>query len=158
VLGADTRGLDEYLLRPTNPDELAADLSRLITDRQWRVELGEQTRKAIEATHIGDGWRSQVDQLYRLAASVPAVPVPGEAARGTGPVDQLVDLVQSQTGFSDGRPGVEREQLGLLPLAERYRCWRRLRAAGTGPGLQGLAPEWLLPQLSRLRRRGWPGS
>jgi hypothetical protein len=153
VLGADTRGLDEYLLRPGDPAELAAELTRLIQDPAWRVRRGEQTRAAIAASHLGDGWRAGVDELYRLAHRLPVRPSPGPAPRAGTTLDRLVDLVQSQTGHSAGRAGAEREQLGLLPLAERLRCWARLARAGQRPPLRALAPEWSLPMLSGLVRR-----
>ena len=95
VLGADTRGLDEYLLRPTNPAELVADLSMMIRDAAWRDERGRQTRAAIEASHVGAGWRAGVDELYALACRLPVTPAPGPAPRAAAELDELVDLVQS---------------------------------------------------------------
>jgi hypothetical protein len=94
-----------------------------------------------------------VDELYRLAHRLPVRPSPGPAPRAGTTLDRLVDLVQSQTGHSAGRAGAEREQLGLLPLAERLRCWARLARAGQRPPLRALAPEWSLPMLSGLVRR-----
>jgi hypothetical protein len=158
VLGADTRGLDEYLLRPTNPAELVAELTRMLADPGWRARRGEQTRAAIAASHLGDGWRAGVDELYALAYRLPATPTPGPAPDGDGSLDRMVELVQSQTGHSAGRAGAEREQLGLLPLAERLRCWIRLARAGQRPPLRGLAPEWSLPVVSRQLHRLRPKS
>jgi hypothetical protein len=153
VLGADTRGLDEYLLRPSDPAELVTDLTRMLQDPDWRALRGEQTRAAIAASHLGAGWRAGVEEVYALAYRLPVQPTPGPAPDGDGALDRLVELVQSQTGHSAGRAGAEREQLGLLPLAERLRCWIRLARTGQRPPLRGLAPEWILPLVSRLLRR-----
>ncbi len=153
VLGADTRGLDEYLLRPENPADLVRDLSKLLTDAEFRQQLGERTRISISSTHLGSGWRTGVEQLYALASELPSRPSPRPAVRGTGPLDVLVDLVQSQTGYSAGRSGAELESLGLLPSGERLPLWWRLTRDGSRPSPKLLAPEWMLAPLSRLRRR-----
>ncbi|HJQ01072.1 MAG TPA: hypothetical protein VJ851_05695 [Jatrophihabitans sp.] len=153
VLGADTRGLDEYLLRPTNPAELVADLHLMIRDADWRAERGRQTRAAIEASHLGAGWRAGVDELYALAGRLPVAPSPGPVPHAATELDELVDEVQARTGHSAGRTGAEREQLGLLPPGERLRCWLRLFRDGQRPPLRSLAPEWSLPVASRLLRR-----
>ncbi|MDQ2838628.1 MAG: hypothetical protein M3Y42_07280 [Actinomycetota bacterium] len=153
VLGADTRGLDEYLLRPDNPAALRAELTRMITDQAWRVRRGEDTRIAIEASHVGAGWQAGVEQLYALAGRLPVAPSPGSAPRGTGPVDVLVELVQSQTGYSAGRSGAISQNLGVLPAGQRLRCWWRLARTGSRQPVKSLLPEWLLPPLSRLRGR-----
>lgn len=153
VLGADTRGLDEYLLRPQNPADLINALSRMISDRDFREKLGEQTRIAIESTHVGVGWRSGVETLYALANELVGSPSPGPAARATGPLDQLVDRVQSQTGHSAGRTGAVTDNLGLLPTGQRISGWRHLRGTGGRPSAKLLVPEWLLARLSRVRGR-----
>lgn len=153
VLGADTRGLDEYLLRPADPAELRRALEQLIGDPRWRAERGAQTRAAIAGSHLGDGWRTGVDDLYALAGRLPGRPSPATVARETGPLDVLVDLVQAQTGYSAGIAGAELEHLGLLPPVDRLRHWRRLARAGARPRARLLAPEWLLASLSRLRGR-----
>ncbi|MGI8666440.1 MAG: hypothetical protein ACR2N4_10475 [Jatrophihabitans sp.] len=153
VLGADTRGLDELLLRPNNPAELRADLTLLITDAGWRARRGEQTRAAIVDSHLGAGWQAGVDRLYAQAAGLPVPPAPTAPVRGDGPLDRLVDLVQSQTGYSTGRAGAERENLGLLPTWQRLGCWWRLARTGSRPAVKSLAPEWLLVPLSRWRSR-----
>jgi hypothetical protein len=153
VLGADTRGLDEFLLRPRNNVEFHRDLSKMISDADWRHERGAQTRDAIERTHVGTGWQADLDDLYALAAKLPIAPRPGPAPRGTGSLDQLVELVQGQTGFSDGQVGAQRANLALLPIRDRVSTWIRLMRKGERPAARLLVPEWMLPPLSRARHR-----
>ena len=46
VLGADTRGLDEYMLSPSTPAALRSDLDHLIEDASARNALGARTKQA----------------------------------------------------------------------------------------------------------------
>jgi hypothetical protein len=152
VLGADTRGLDEYMLRPSTPDSLRSDLERLIQDAPGRRELGARTREAIRETHTGEGWREGVADLYSFAFEVRGEPSMGPAVRDTGILDSLVDLVQERTGFSDGVRGATRRNLGLLPAGTRIATWTRSAVDGAPlpPGL--LLPEWLHRRTARWAR------
>ena len=153
VLGGDVPGVDEHIHRPADPAAFAAVLDRLISDADWRLESGERTRLAIAATHLGDGWRADVSAVYARAAAFAAAPCPGTASRGSGPLDQLVDLVMERTGYSNGVDGAVREHLGLLPLRQRAAATRRLAAAGAAPPARRLVPEWVLSPLGAWRRR-----
>jgi hypothetical protein len=153
VLGADTPGLDEQLLRPTSADDYRRDLLRLIDEPQWRAELGERTRRAIVATHTGAGWQAAVDELYERAARLGSAPAPAAAERRTDRLDVLVDLVMEQTGFSQGAPGALRANLGLLPARERISAWRAVARAGRRPSVGEAVPDWLRVPLAGLRRR-----
>lgn len=153
VLGADTRGVDEYLQSPSEPAEFRATLGRLITDASWRTELGEATRQAIRQTHTGDGWRSSVEGLYAFASRSGVPSSVGPAPQSTGPLDQMVDLIMARTGYGDGPSGAVRDNLGLLPLRERLAAWPQLVRDGTPPSTRHLLPEWALPPLARWRRK-----
>jgi hypothetical protein len=153
VLGADTRGVDEYMLRPADPQAFDRDLSRLITDPAWRRDLGERTNRAIRDTHTGAGWRATAAAVYAFAARFDAPS--GEAlavTRSVGQLDVLVDRVMTQTGFSQGPAGAIRDHLGLLPLRERIPAWMRVTRSGTFPTIRHVVPEWLLPHLGDVWR------
>lgn len=153
VFGADTRGVDEHMVAPTDAAGFERALSELIADGGLRRTLGKQTERAIRETHTGAGWNTAVAELYRRAAALGTPSGAGHAARGTGAVDVLVDLVMTQTGFSSGPAGATADHLALLPLPERAAAWARLARAGARPPHRNVVPEWLLPRLWRLRQR-----
>ena len=119
VLGADSPSLAEHLLCPSDPEMLREVLGQAITDRRWRVELGERTQRAISDRHTGPGWRTAAADVYRLAAQAggrhPLVPV----ERQTTELDLRVDAIMALTSFSEGLTGALRDQLTLLPVAPR---------------------------------------
>lgn len=154
VLGADTRGVDEHMVRAADPAEFKRELGRLIADPDLRCHLGEQTAGAIRATHTGRGWLTAVEDLYRAAAAAPPAAVGGGSrerpvTRDQGRLDQLIDLVQAQTGFAQGVSDVTRDHLAFLPIGERLAWWSRLTVAGNRPPHRNVVPEWLLARLWR---------
>ena len=153
VLGADTPGVDEHLLCPDDPEAFADAVGRLIADPAARLELGDRIRRAIDATHTGDGWRKDMAAVYARAAELNGRPKPGPVPRENGALDQLVDAVMDRTGYSQGMPGAMRVHLGLLPLGRRIAATRRLAAGGATPPLRQMLPEWLLPRLGAWKRR-----
>jgi glycosyltransferase involved in cell wall biosynthesis len=153
VLGADTPGVDEHLLCPADPQAFARDLSHAIVDSSWRRTVGERMRQAIRDTHTGDGWRASMAAVYALAATSGPRHAPVRAERTIGTLDVLVHGVMVQTGYSQGTGGAVRDNLALLPPAQRLRAWRELTRAGAVPPARHMLPEWLLPPLSRARRR-----
>jgi glycosyltransferase involved in cell wall biosynthesis len=153
VLGADTPGVDDHLLCPADPDAFVAAVGELIADPAGRLELGDRLRRAIDATHTGDGWRAAMGAVYARAAELGGRPQPGPAPRETGALDQLVDAVMDRTGYSQGLTGALRFHLGLLPLRRRIAATRRLSAGGATPTLRQMLPESLLPRLGAWKRR-----
>jgi hypothetical protein len=153
VLGSDTRGLDEHMPAPATPEEFHEELGRLVADRELRLELGAKTRQAIIDTHTGAGWQASVAELYEQAARHNSPPRVGPAERRTGWLDVLVDLVQEQTGYSQGVPGALRLHLGLLPPRDRAVAAYRLARTGVRPAAREVTPDWLRAPVARARRR-----
>lgn len=151
VLGADTRGVDEWLVRAADAGAYASALEALIADPAGRRERGARMERAIRETHTGDGWLAAVEELYALAAEAEA-PAPARAvAPQAGPLDVLVDRVMTETGFAQGALGATREHLALLPARERVAAWRDLTRAGRRPPSGHVVPEWTLARLRRYR-------
>lgn len=152
VLGADTRGVDQHMVCPSDPSAFAAELGRLIDDPGYRHELGERTERAIRDSHTGKGWLAGVEELYAFAAERARPAGVDAVAPGAERLDVLVDLVMTQTGFAQGVPGAVRDQLALLPLGDRVGAWGRLTRAGARPPHGNVVPEWLLARLWRYRQ------
>jgi Glycosyl transferases group 1 len=153
VLGGDTRGVDEHLVRPADADTFRQELSALLVDAPARLSGGGALRDAIRTTHSGAGWQRSVAELYAAAAAVGPARPGRSVIRQTGRLDVLVDLVMAQTGFSKGEPGVVRDNLGLLDPLARSRAWLRLRRSGTPVRGRELLPEWALARAGRMRQR-----
>jgi hypothetical protein len=151
VLGVDGPGLADHLLCPSDPEMLQEVLGQAITDRGWRVELGERTQRAISDRHMGPGWRAAAADVYRLAARAegrhPLVPV----ERQTTELDLRVDAIMALTSFSEGLTGALRDQLTLLPMAPRVNETVGLARRGVRLRARHLAPEWLLAHAGRWR-------
>lgn len=153
VLGADTPGVDEHMLRPADPEAFARAIDRAILEEGWRHEIGELTRQAICNTHTGDGWRRAVAGMYSAAAGIGRRPQPNAAPRETEELDRLVDAVMVQTGFSQGVTGALRDHLGLLPVGKRLSAAIRVQLEGARPKPKHVLPEWVVPHLSQWRRQ-----
>jgi hypothetical protein len=153
VLGADTPGVDDHILRPGDPVAFQRSLDRAITDVAWRQTAGALTERSIRDTHGGQAWRDAVASLYAMAASIDRGASPGPAGRSTAELDQLVDAVMLRTGFCEGSAGALRDHLGLLPPLQRLSAVARVVANGGRPKLKHVLPEWVVPHLSGGRRK-----
>lgn len=127
VLGADTAGVDQLLLKPRTPHDVREDLRLLIDDATGRRARGEELRRVIAESHSGRGWRAEADRVYAAAAaSAPNVRA-WSTVRHDGLFDELVRLVVSRSPHSRGVAGALKESLGLLPLGERASAITALR-------------------------------
>lgn len=153
VLGADTPGVDEHLVRPSTPDQLRTSLRALLDDEVARVRVGGATSDAIVSTHTGPGWLATLDLMYG-AATAPATGATGRGAAvasvGTGPLDAMVALVQARTPFHAGVAGAARMSLPFLPLGARLGRWQRLATAG-----RPLSPVLLLDERTGAAVTTW---
>jgi hypothetical protein len=161
VLGADTRGVDEHMLRPRTPVELADALTGLLTDRDRLAAWGERARAAVRDAHQLPAWNAALRQTYALAAALDPPRAPPVALRSTSTLDVLVDRVMEQTGYSLGVSGAMRDHLGLLGTWQRLAQWLALWRGPTRPLIRGLLPEWTLPHIAQAwravsKRRGAP--
>lgn len=146
VLGADTRGLDQFMVAPTSPTEFHSVLETLVRDESRRQELGLLTRQQILSTHTGRGWLTSAEELYHQAWGAPGRIRPQVEVLGAGALDVLVELVMCRTGLASGISGAVEVNAGLLPLSSRVRALLECRRS-TGR----LTPRMLLSE-SQLAR------
>ena len=94
ILSGDAPGIDDGLLRARSVEEFRAQLRALVLDPASRIELGARTSADIERLHVGDGWRAQLEALYRMALETsPLTDVPeiGDVPHH-GPPDSIIAL------------------------------------------------------------------
>lgn len=163
VMGADSMGFDETILRAFTGAEFDSLLANLVADADMRARVGSRTSQSIQDTNFGASWKRAIREIY---ASVLALPERGPAiADGDGDGDEPeysdLDLFSH---FAFGNP-IEcaslAERLALiseleikaLPLVQRFRTWRKLRANGRFAyatdrnAFRYLVPEWLTRQI-----------
>jgi glycosyltransferase involved in cell wall biosynthesis len=155
ILGADTPALSRIMHRVRDFTEYISLLSRLVDDEQLRARLGAETRTAILETHTGERWRRRLEDVYRLASSVPRARIDPAASDRmfVGEPDVFIQRIAGAPIAADGVDGrVNRSiesKIRLLPLNERLRQWARLarndtfHSIGRVRALKYLVPEWL---------------
>lgn len=64
LLGAGAPGLDDVMPSPDDAGVYRELLSRMIVDREFRLDCGERVRQRIHETHIGEGWLRALAGVY----------------------------------------------------------------------------------------------
>ncbi|PIG92627.1 glycosyltransferase family 4 protein [Gloeocapsopsis sp. IPPAS B-1203] len=123
VLGADMPGLAGNLIRVRDLEEYTAVLSRLVTDEQLRLSLGEATRSKIAQTHWGDNWQCTLNDVYSYVAATPKTTATLDLSDEVflGEPDIFLPSV-NQTDIHM----VMHWHMPLLPLVQRLRLWLNL--------------------------------
>lgn len=164
VMGSDSPGIEDEILRSETAEGVAALLQRLIDNPDERQRRGATTAEAIARLHMGDSWRSQLAEVYRRARAAHAA-TPHALARGDQPQSDLDVFVPY--AYGDLAAGATAEgrlvrAIGLTikaaPLRWRLRTLGKLRRAGLLDRLEGgvwrsLLPEWLGTNLRAAHRR-----
>jgi Glycosyl transferases group 1 len=73
IMGADMPSLTGNLIRVQTLEEYTAVLSRLVEDEEFRLNLGEATRKKIVDIHTGKNWHRSLNDIYHLATTLPRI-------------------------------------------------------------------------------------
>src|SRR5262249_49956031 len=66
LLAASDDTLDELLPIPQEPDEYVSMANDLLQDSERRQDLGRECRSRVVQSHVGEGWRERVYQLYSV--------------------------------------------------------------------------------------------
>ncbi|MDZ4090292.1 MAG: glycosyltransferase, partial [Arthrobacter sp.] len=151
VLGADSPGIDGILLTPSSPLEFVATLTSLAESLSVRAGRGSATRSAVLAGHSLEAWNLTVSDVYAQALRLATKPSTRKAIWQDGTLDQLVALVQQQTGFGGGVGAAEADVVSLRPPSQRLRLWTGLKKSQPMRASQ-LLPEWTRPHVAGLRR------
>jgi glycosyltransferase involved in cell wall biosynthesis len=154
VLSPGAPGLDASMCLNRDLEAYVYTVSRLIDDPEFRRELGDRARRAIDMHHRGMQWSSQLCDLYTIAAAserrvaraAPDVCLPDE-------VDILVSRLY----------GVEEETIGALidshvrrlPWARRTIVLRRMLALNRSFSFELFLPAWVASRAS-WRPPFWP--
>lgn len=156
ILGADMPGLTGNLIHVRDIEEYTAVLSRLVEDEEYRLTLGEATRKKIVDTHTANQWQRFLENLYQLAATVPRV------KKSSLAIDQMFigepDVyIPSVHGMNFDIDSLMKFHLTLLPIKER---WSQLFRLAKKPSFYNegdrlspfkyLLPEWLLYRIRKI--------
>ena len=156
VLGADTPELNDEMVIVTSLAEFHREMAKLINSEDARSRLGARTAAAIEASHRANTWAEALDELYARVPRVKRIQTRVSAPE-VGELDQMVQLVQSQTGLAQGKDGAALVNIHLLPLSARVSLlWRTFRAGRKTRATQLLSTRSLRRLRSlwdRLQRR-----
>lgn len=149
-------GIDAPTLHAGSEAEYVAHLDRLISDPALRVAKAEEARLSVLEKHTAPGWLAYIERAYRLAEDLLPVdpvghcaPSPAEGFSHGEPDRSLYDVF----GFPEDRTvRLLRSVIGLMPMGERLRTWRKLRDYGAldgwKDGVRLLLPNWLVRRLS----------
>ncbi|MET1086453.1 MAG: glycosyltransferase [Arthrobacter sp.] len=151
VLGADSPGIDKILFTPSSPHEFLATLTSLAGSASLRAGHGAATRSAVLAGHSLAVWSLTARDVYAQAHRLAAKPSTRKATWRDGTLDQLVALVQQQTGFGGGVGAAEADVVSLRPTAQRLRLWIELKKSQPMRA-SSLLPEWTRPHAAGVRR------
>ncbi|WP_341524660.1 glycosyltransferase family 4 protein [Nostoc sp. UHCC 0302] len=156
ILGADMPGLTGNLIRVQDLEEYTVVLSHLVEDEEFRLSLGEATRRKIEETHTASNWQQSLEEVYLRATTLPRITVT------SAPQDEIFIgepdvFLQKVCPFNN----LDLEQLifdrvGVMPFDKRFSCWLRQIKMGNFERMSLtslLVPEWLYRRLQKFYRR-----
>jgi len=152
VLCADAPGFASQIVRTSDRREHAEALERLVVDAVYREKLGEETKAAIEASHVGAGWQGALERIYEQTETIPRL-----TALPTGPDlprSDALDLLWSEVFGSDiSLADIRSWFVKGLPFGARLRAWLEITAQQRRVRPQLLVPEWATAHLRELRTR-----
>lgn len=155
IMGADSIGLDEVLVRTFSLEEFQASVSRMVNDAGLRADIGDKTKTSIETINMGAGWRSALDKIYDqvLSAGKMADPLQDRDVPRFDPVDVFNPFVFGTIMESAGpaKRLARAREIGLktMPPVARMRIWalmtmrREFCFRTTSMAWRYLVPEWV---------------
>ncbi|MBD2437153.1 glycosyltransferase family 4 protein [Nostoc sp. FACHB-110] len=130
ILAADMPGLTGNMIRVRNLEEYTKVIAQLIEDAQFRISLGEATRRKITETHMGSNWLQFLEDIYLHSATLPPVTIP-VASIGTDEMFLGEPDVYMPIWFSTSSVNIDPYELikfntHLLPLDQRLHIWLKM--------------------------------
>lgn len=164
IMGADSIGLDEVMIRTADAAALRAAIAALVADPARRAAIGARTQANIEAANSGAAWSAALAEVHARALALPArtmAPADIEAP-SFAELDLLLPFVFG-TVLERPSPRVRlanaREiALKTLPPLQRLRTWAGMawrdefRFRSTGSSWRYLLPEWSTVLTRRVMR------
>ncbi|WP_392479069.1 glycosyltransferase family 4 protein [Nostoc sp. C110] len=157
ILGADTPGLDQHLIRVRDVEEYTAVLSQLVEDEKFRLSIGEQTKRKIVETHTGSNWQSFLEDVYFQATTLPRITLASEAITDRIMISELDALLPKILSYASGQDKINVDELiqgHPFPktFAQKVCVWiDTIKIYGFGRGqMQYLLPNWLYWRLRKL--------
>ncbi|AKG23975.1 glycosyltransferase family 4 protein [Calothrix sp. 336/3] len=162
ILRADVPGLIDNIIQVRSLEEYTAVLSRLVEDEEFRLSLGEATKKKIAETHWGSNWQHFLENVYHRAATLPRSTVPSV------PIDDKIFLSEPDVFLPrihgqkfDFDYLIQESALKFMPLYQKLLQLMRLvkkygiyKNSSSRLGLFGyLVPNWLRYSINCLRDR-----
>jgi len=153
LLRGDDVALTGKLMAFTDLSQYQEEISRLVEDKELRLERGESVRTRMSEVHLSPGWNRFLEKLYLQAANVSPVGTPEPVKEnGLSELDIALAWVHMSTGFSQGVDATIREHSRLLPFSPRVRVW-----ANMCKERHSLLPFYLLPESvgTQFERKIW---
>jgi hypothetical protein len=158
VLGADMVGLKNNLIRARNLEKYTGVLSRLVKDEEFRLSLGEATKRKILEIHTASEWQHYLEDIYLHANAVPRLSkiLTSMDSMFLGEPDVLIPNVCGWDDFSIAN--MIMHHMKIMPLSQRLHIWSKLATTDSFGqfSLLGrfslLLPQWLYLRLFRLSK------
>lgn len=143
VLGGDAPGLTDNLIYVRDLQEYTIVLSKLVEDQEFRLSLGETTRRKIIETHTGKGWQQFLEDLYLRAITLPRLHITHfqKDKISLQEPDILIPYYYPENKHID-TDGMIQGRIRLMPLVERFQNLVRLNKKYGLGRFSLLLPEW----------------
>lgn len=153
VLGAGAPGFDRTLLRMRSMRDYEEIISRLIEDREYRVQIGERTKREVVRMHSGEGWNHYLQELYRIITVTPSRSVAwnGSDRDRSGELDLVLNRFYSANAPLGWVIGLYARH---LPYGLRLQLLGRMLKVNRSFSFSMFLPKWLEKRLGG-RIRGW---
>ncbi len=116
---------DDNVVVVHSVQDFQSAVGELIENKDKRQQIGERTRNSVTATHMGDGWRRYLEDLYARANTLPPrayMPLIKETPC-MGELDTTLSLVHEYSNYAPDYNLLFRRNYQLLPLGERFSVW-----------------------------------
>ena len=151
LLGPGAPGIDETMIIAQDCASYRNQLTRLITDAEYRLTCGDRVRNAIVSLHTGDYWNERVQELYTHVERQQGVALLEHRDQfEASPLPLALSRLYSQ---ANARKMIAKHLSGL-PYTRRARTSVELSARGFDQSYMSLLPPPLDSLVRTARRWG----